>query len=1074
MKKNNIKRIVLSIGLSISVFSSVLGGAAISNTNKAVVASADASSYYSGISDTATGTTLLGQLRSLNSSKKTRSVGYSSMGTSASGQFKYTDYDPNYTKTDSKGQVYGTRILSFYSGTSTTSFNREHTWPQSHGGTTIDDDIHMTRPTIASENGSRGNSFYVEGMKSGSLGWDPAEESFGKESYRGDAARIIFYCVVANSQLGLLDTEYHNTSNANPDYKMGKLSTLLEWNLRYPVLQREQNRNAGAEYLQGNRNPFIDHPEYACKIWGDTNETTKGICGKAVGANSITLSPTTATIGQGSTLTIKATTDNGSTAILWKTDNASVATVSDGVVTGVGQGTATITAYSSYDSKVSATAKITVKAVSSIAISGTATKTSYFEGDKFNPAGLTVTATYSDKSTSVVSNSSCKWYDGTVNTSEKLVKGSTSVKCVLGSASAIYSGITVDERQVSDTYTLLTSESDLVEGNQVIFAYNESGKVAGNYAGSKYLTSETATFSADKSEITNIGNAQEFTLGKSGDSWTFTGKDGVLGAADVKKLVFDAGTTTWNITPGANGATSVTSTNSSYGSIQYNTDSQSPRFMNYGNQGAESPIRPSQLYIKGQKGSGEDVYDGIVKSITLSKTEASVYVGDKQTLTATVNGEGKFNPNYTWSSSNESIVTVDNNGVVTGVGVGWANIIATSVADPTIYQSCVFYVSNAITTESEYTLVTSDSMLQEGRKVIFAYNESNKVAGSYAGSKYLTSETATFSADKTKITDIGSAQEFTLGKSGNNWTFTGKDGVLGAASVKKLVFDSGTTTWDLVTSSSGVTAVNSTNSSYGSIQYNTSSDAPRFMNYGAQGDDSPIRGIQLYVKKEGATPITEATLTIDGESSITVNSGDTGKLTYTYTGVSENVTEIYWVSSDEDIILFNDDGNFVAGESGTVKINLYIYTSDGAGFYYASMEITVIESRETTLAAVRWFIEEFMHMEDYNENLGWCKDEEHHYYVTAKEAFNELSSRQREAFLNETEFNDAKARLQAWATANGDTFESGTNLIIKSRVNITFSNNNQIMLIAIISSSLIMASILATFLFLKKRKHDEK
>ena len=39
----------------------------------------------------------------------------------------------------------------------------------------------MTRPTIPSENGSRGNSFYVEGMKDPSKGWDPAMEDFGKE-----------------------------------------------------------------------------------------------------------------------------------------------------------------------------------------------------------------------------------------------------------------------------------------------------------------------------------------------------------------------------------------------------------------------------------------------------------------------------------------------------------------------------------------------------------------------------------------------------------------------------------------------------------------------------------------------------------------------------------------------------------------------------------------------------------------------------------------------------------------------------------------------------------------------------
>jgi len=118
-------------------------------------------------------------------------------------------------------------------------------------------------------------------MKSSTNGWDPAMESFGDETYRGDSARIIFYCVIADQRLSLLDVNYHATSNANPDYKMGKLSDLLSWNIRYPVLQREMNRNEGAEYLQGNRNPFIDYPDYACRIWGKTNAATKSICGIA-------------------------------------------------------------------------------------------------------------------------------------------------------------------------------------------------------------------------------------------------------------------------------------------------------------------------------------------------------------------------------------------------------------------------------------------------------------------------------------------------------------------------------------------------------------------------------------------------------------------------------------------------------------------------------------------------------------------------------------------------------------------------------------------------------------------------
>ena len=237
-------------------------------------------SYYDSIGSSLSGNELLSALRSLNSSKRNSQVGYGNMGTSAAGKFKYTDYDvsdPSKVKQDDKGQPYGTTIVSFYSGNTMTNFNREHVWPNTHGGHLVENDIHMTRPTITTENSSRGHSFYVQGMKSNTDGWDPAMESFGKESYRGDAARIIFYCMIATDQLTLVDDQSRSRNTNN--YEMGITSDMLAWNLKYPVLDREQRRNAGAEYLQGNRNPFIDHPEYACKIWGNTNAKTKAACG---------------------------------------------------------------------------------------------------------------------------------------------------------------------------------------------------------------------------------------------------------------------------------------------------------------------------------------------------------------------------------------------------------------------------------------------------------------------------------------------------------------------------------------------------------------------------------------------------------------------------------------------------------------------------------------------------------------------------------------------------------------------------------------------------------------------------
>ena len=235
--------------------------------------------YYQSIDTASFGDRLLTALRTLNLSNRTKQVTYTSMSTSASGMFKYTDYDPATVKFTSEGVPYGTKISSFYSGKITTTFNREHVWPNSRSGNLVEDDILMTRPTVTEENSDRGNSAYVTGMCTEHDGWDPVT-AFGDTigvapNIRGECARIIFYCMTASNQLVLNDNAKNEGNN------MAKLTDMITWACENPVTERELRRNVGAQYLQGNRNAFVDHPEYACKIWGNTNESTRSACQKA-------------------------------------------------------------------------------------------------------------------------------------------------------------------------------------------------------------------------------------------------------------------------------------------------------------------------------------------------------------------------------------------------------------------------------------------------------------------------------------------------------------------------------------------------------------------------------------------------------------------------------------------------------------------------------------------------------------------------------------------------------------------------------------------------------------------------
>lgn len=75
-------------------------------------------------------------------------------------------------------------------------------------------------------------------------------------------------------------------------------------------------------------------------------------------------------------------------------------------------------------------------------------------------------------------------------------------------------------------------------------------------------------------------------------------------------------------------------------------------------------------------------------SVTLSKTSLSIYRGDNATLKATILPGRAASMPVAWSSSNKNIATVDEIGVVTGVGVGVANITATTTDDSDLSASC--------------------------------------------------------------------------------------------------------------------------------------------------------------------------------------------------------------------------------------------------------------------------------------------------------------------------------------------------------------------------------------------------
>ena len=93
------------------------------------------------------------------------------------------------------------------------------------------------------------------------------------DEYKGDFARAYFYMATCYNDIISSWTRANGSSffagNSYPVFTTYAIDLLMEWHRLDPVSEKETTRNCYAHSWQGNRNPFIDHPELAEHIWGN-------------------------------------------------------------------------------------------------------------------------------------------------------------------------------------------------------------------------------------------------------------------------------------------------------------------------------------------------------------------------------------------------------------------------------------------------------------------------------------------------------------------------------------------------------------------------------------------------------------------------------------------------------------------------------------------------------------------------------------------------------------------------------------------------------------------------------------
>jgi len=162
--------------------------------------------------------------------------------------------------------------------------NREHVWAKSHGNFSgirpMDGDALNLRPEDGQVNVNRSNLDFDNVQPNGTQ--DPIATNcwFNQNAYepgpltKGQVARILFYMATRYEGTdGEMDLELVSKLNNYPKPNFGNLTTLLEWNKQYPPSDIERQRNNRMFRMQQNRNPFVDHPEFADYIWANATPT---------------------------------------------------------------------------------------------------------------------------------------------------------------------------------------------------------------------------------------------------------------------------------------------------------------------------------------------------------------------------------------------------------------------------------------------------------------------------------------------------------------------------------------------------------------------------------------------------------------------------------------------------------------------------------------------------------------------------------------------------------------------------------------------------------------------------------
>ena len=867
-------------------------------------------------------------------------------------------------------------------------FNREHSWPQSwfSNDNTPTTDLHHIFPTDGYVNSQRSNFPFGEvqyaswtsknGSKLGtcksSLGYtgtvfEPIDE------YKGDFARALMYMSVRYYGE---DSSWGNSGMTNKSViKDWAIDMLINWSDNDPVSQKEIDRNNAVYVIQKNRNPFIDHPEYAHAIWDpDWTGEEYNISYTLVQHGSIS-GPTTAK--KGTMVTLSATPAEGYMFESWsvyKTGDTSttVNVNSDGTFT-----------MPDYD--------ITVGAIfAQNTVNYTITKGSVSHGS------ITVSATSAKSGTTItLGNSPANGYvlysyyvykTGDINT---LVHSGSSNSFVMPAYDVTVTASFVQPSSYS--YVKVTSEPSDWSGEYILVYENNSteGYVwTGVDAANSYVTKTISNNSiADDSFVTLTiasmtggysirvkggTNNNKYIYGTSGSNSISFGNNPSLNTisyeSNYSKIVSNTSVLRYNASASVfryyksgtytnqqpiqlykktGSASTPTHT------IQFNPNGGSQSSYNQVvNESEDTALQPNSFTREGyefdcwnteENGTGTTYFDGSTVSLL---DDLTLYAQWKQIFTITIATiqNGSVNANQNQAVEGDLItltVTPDQGYELNALTVtdSYSNTITVTnnqfempAGDVTVSATFVYVGSPFV---QQYRLVTSTDQLEAGKTYLIVNTTAGKALSKTQNNNNRAATAVTI--NNGLITEISDdVCEITLGESNDNWTFydASNSGYLCAASsssnllkTQSVLDDDGR--WAITIASNGsATIIAQGESERNNLRFNPNNGSPIFSCYAST---STMAKVELYVRTE--------TFVLDIEG-YTENGG-----WYTIATPFADFAPAQIAKGNYDLYAYDEDGEL---EWINYKTNPSSFpTSASSGYLYAHYPNTTLQMTGT-------------------------------------------------------------------------------------------------------------------------------